>query len=69
MVGRNSQNALPRHPRASKSRRRRAVISVITGLAFLGVLFVAVDRFPTTDLGRTIVMHLTQLADPESWAP
>jgi hypothetical protein len=42
---------------------------VLAGLAFLVAVIVAVDRFPDTPLGRTIDLHLSQLADPQSWTP
>lgn len=48
-------------------RRRRALLSLATGLAFVAALAVAVASFPRTEVGRTLDAHLSQLADPQSW--
>ncbi len=67
MTGRTSQNTRTREPRAAGERRRRTLLSLITGTAFLAVLFTAVIWYPASELGRTVDAHFTQLADPESW--
>jgi len=69
MGGHSSQNALPRHPRPARARRRHILVHLLTGLAFLACLLLAVDRIPDTALGRSIGIHLHQLADPASWTP
>jgi len=69
MSGHTSQNVLPRPAGRWPTRRRRTLTSVLAGLAFLVAVIVAVDRFPDTPLGRTIDLHLSQLADPQSWTP
>ncbi len=67
MTGRTSQNTRTRDPREAGERRRRALLSLVTGAAFLAALFMAVTWFPASELGRTIDAHLTHLANPESW--
>ena len=67
MTGRTSHKPPTRDPGATGIRRRHTVLSLITGLAILAAVFMAVDYFPDTELGRTIDAHLTQLANPESW--
>jgi hypothetical protein len=52
-----------------RGKHRRALLSLVTTLAFLATLAVAVARFPHTELGRVLDTHLTQLADPRSWIP
>ena len=69
MGGHSSQNALPRHPRPDRSRRHRILVCLLTGLAFLACLLLAVDRIPDTALGRSVSIHLQQLANPASWTP
>ncbi len=69
MAERTSQKAPTRDPRATGIRRRQTVLSLVTVLAFLAAVFMAVEHFPDTELGRSIDAHLTQLADPESWIP
>ncbi len=67
MTGRTSQNTRTRAPRAPGERRRRSLLPLVTGTAFLAALFMAVTWFPASELGRTIDANLTQLANPESW--
>jgi len=67
MTGRTSQNPLSRDPHATGQRRHRTLLSLLTGTAFLAALFMAVNWFSASELGRAIDAHLTQLADPESW--
>jgi hypothetical protein len=69
MIGHTSQNTLPRHREVRETHPHPALISVLAGLVFLGVLTLSVARFPGTDLGRAVVSHLSQLADPQSWTP
>jgi hypothetical protein len=69
MTGHTSQNALPRVPRTRVARRHRVLIYVLASLGLAVGMVLAVDRFPDTQLGRTIGMHLSQLADPQSWTP
>jgi hypothetical protein len=69
MGGHSSQNALPRHPCPVRSRRHRILVCLLTGLAFLACLLLALDRIPDTALGRSIHNHLHQLADPAAWTP
>ena len=67
MIGRTSQNTLTRDPQAAGQRRRRTLLALITGAAFLAALFMAVTWFLASEVGRTIDTHLTRLANPESW--
>ncbi len=67
MTGRTSQNTRTRDPRTTGERRRRTLLSLVTGTAFLAALFMAVAWFPASELGQTIDAHLAQLANPESW--
>ena len=67
MTGRTSQNTRTRDPRAAAERRGRALLSLVTGIAFLTALLMAVTWFPASELGRIIDAHLSQLANPESW--
>ncbi len=67
MTGRTSQNTCTREPRAAGERRHPTLLSLITGTAFLAVLFTAVIWYPASELGRIVDAHLTQLADPGSW--
>ncbi len=67
MTGRTSQNTRTRDPRAAGERRRRTLLSLVTSIAFLAALLMAVTWFPASEPGRTIDAHLTQLANPESW--
>jgi len=67
VTGRTSQNSRTRDPRAAGQRRRRTLLSVITGGALLVALFMAVTWFPVSEMGRTIDTHLTRLANPASW--
>ena len=69
MTGRTSQNTRTRDPREAGECRRRALLSLVTGIAFLAALLMAVTWFPASELGRTIDAHLAQLANPESWIP
>lgn len=64
MAGHTSHN----RPTGAR-RRRRALLSLATGLAFLTLLALAVAVFPETELGRTLDAHLARLADPRSWLP
>ena len=67
MGGHSSQKTHPRNRRATGMRGRQIVLPLLTGLAFLAVVFMAVLHFPDSELGRTIGAHLSLLADPESW--
>ena len=67
MIGRTSQNTPTRDPRAAGQRRRRALLALLTGGAFLAALFMALTWFPASEMGRTIDTHLSRLANPESW--
>ncbi len=67
MTGRTSQNTPTRDPCGAGERRRRTLLSLITGGAFLAALFMAVTWFPASQVGRTIDTHLTRLANPASW--
>ena len=69
MTGRTSQNTRTCGPRTAGRGSRRALLSLVTGAAFLAALFMAVTWFPASELGRTIDAHLAQLANPESWIP
>jgi len=68
MTGPTSHIARPRRFHANPRPWRRP-LSWIFGVAFLGSLFLLVEHFPHSQLGRTIGAHLSQLADPESWTP
>ena len=68
MSGHTSHNALPRASNRN-DRRRRRVLSVVCGSAFLAIAFMLVAYLPDSRLGRTIDAHLSRLADPESWIP
>jgi len=50
-------------------RVRRALITALAAFTFTAVAFLAVHRFADSYLGRTIGLHLSQLADPHSWTP
>jgi len=67
MTGHSSQKTPTRDPRATGMRGRKILLSLLTGLAFLTAVLMAVIVFPDTELGRTIDAHLTLFADPESW--
>ncbi len=67
MTGRTSQNTRTRDPRPAGQRRRRTLLALLTGGAFLAALFMALTWFPASEMGRTIDTHLTRLANPESW--
>ncbi len=67
MTGHSSQKTPTRNRRATGVRGRRILLSLLTGLAFLAAVFMAVIVFPDSELGRTIDAHLTLLADPQSW--
>ena len=67
MTGHTSHNALPRDPGSAGTRSRYAALCLLSGLVLVAAALLAVDKFPDTELGRTIDAHLTQLADPESW--
>ena len=67
MTGHSSQKTPTRDPRATGTGGRHILLSLLTGLAFLAAVFMAVMVFPGSELGRTIAAHLTLLADPESW--
>ena len=67
MTGHTSHNALPRDPSIAGARSRYGVLYLLSGFVFVAAALLAVDKFPDTELGRTIDAHLTQLADPESW--
>ncbi len=67
MTGHTSHNALPRDPSGAGTRSRYGVLCLLSGLVFVATVLLAVDKFPDTELGRTIDAHLTQLADPQSW--
>lgn len=69
MTGHTSQNTPPRNSAAPVTRTRRALVCTLAALAFMAVALLAVDRVPDTHLGRTIDLHLSQLADPHSWIP
>ena len=64
MTGHTSHNDPTR-----KGRRRRTLLSLVTGLVFLATLAVAIARFPHTEMGQVLDTHLTELADPRSWIP
>ena len=67
MTGHSSQKTPTRDPRATGTRGRHLLLSLLTGLAFLAAVFTAVMVFPGSELGRTIAAHLSLLADPQSW--
>ena len=67
MSGHSSQNTPTRDRRATGTGHRRILLSLLTSLAFLASLYMAVTLFPGSELGRTIGAHLTLLADPQSW--
>jgi hypothetical protein len=67
MTGHTSHNAPPRGPSSAGTRSRYGVLCLLSGLVFVAAVLLAVDKFPDTEMGRTIEAHLTQLADPESW--
>jgi hypothetical protein len=69
MSGHTSQIALPRSPEPPARRGRRLLLSLLSGLAFFAVVFLTVHEFPDTAIGRSIHIHLGQLADPQSWTP
>ena len=68
MGGPASQNAPTRHSHADAIRRRRITVSVAGALAFLIAAWAAADYVAGSELARIIHLHLTQLADPRSWA-
>jgi len=68
MSGPTSHIAPTRDSRCAARRWRRR-LSLAFGAAFLGSLFLFVEHFPESRLGRTIDAHLSQLADPASWTP
>jgi len=68
MTGPTSHITPTREPR-SYDRRWRRRLSLAFGAAFLGALFLFVEHFPESRLGRTIDAHLSQLANPASWTP
>ena len=68
MAGPASQNTPTRHPHPDAIRRRRIAVSVAGALAFLVTAWAAADYVAGSELARTIHIHLTQLADPRSWA-
>ena len=68
MTGPTSHIARPRNSSAN-TRPWRLQISWVFGAVFLGALFLLVENFPDSHLGRTIQAQLGQLADPESWTP
>jgi hypothetical protein len=67
MTGHSSQKTPTRNRRAAGMGGRQIVLALLTGLAFLAAVFMAVILFPDSELGRTIDAHLRLLADPESW--
>ena len=67
MTGHTSHNALPRDPGSAETGSRYGLLCLLSALVFVAAALLAVDKFPDTELGRTIDAHLTQLADPESW--
>lgn len=69
MSGHTSQIALPRMPAARGSRGRRLLLSLFSVGIFLAVVFLAVHAVPDSMIGRSIHMHLGQLANPQSWTP
>lgn len=68
MTGPTSHIARPRRSPAN-ARPWRLQVPWLFGAVFLGVLFLLVENFPDSHLGRTIHARLGQLADPESWTP
>ena len=49
--------------------RRRRLLSLAAAAVLLASLGIAVLVFPHTELGRTLVAHLGQLAEPRAWIP
>ena len=68
MTGPTSHIARPRNSHLNPRPWHRQ-LSWVFGAVFLGALFLLVEHFPDSQLGRTIEAHLSQLADPESWTP